>query len=303
MRNRTSKAGGLIALGIVVLIVGLLSGIGLWFSADQRYEDAVDNLARAPVGCVTTLDFAEAGRYLLFVETKGELADVVGDCGDRGEFEWTDTAQPAATVTLTDPEGVSVGLDAAGGVSYDSARSTGRVNQSFQIDVPGDHLLSASDGPAGFAFAIGRDPNDGVALLRAGAGLAAAAGVVIGGALLLLAARRSSAAAGAGATPGDWTNMPPGRSMGPGTGTSPAWQPVTQPPIRPPVAPPSGPPTGLPTAPQTGPIVGQPPLGGGPEPSSGPPIRPAGEPARGRPDGSTGDGERSPWAPPAESGQ
>ncbi len=297
--ERSRSTSGLIAGGIVVLIVGLLTGVGLWYSAGQRHDDAVRNLARAPVGCVTTLDFAEQGRYLLFVETRGEIGDVVGDCGVPGAFEWTGTSQPSTTVTLTDPEGRDVGFDSFGGVSYDAAGSTGNAIEGFSIDTPGDHLLTVADAPAGFAIAVGRDPNDGVGLLRAGAALAAAAGVIIGGALFVLAARRTSPPPVPGPASGPWMHTPPGAS--PAGGPPPGWRPVTGPPTRPPTvptAPPTTPPVpGQPAGPSSPP--GGPPGGPPQAPATAAPGRDTGAP-RGTPTG-TGDGERSPWAPPDDS--
>lgn len=305
-RSRTSN--GLIAAGVVVLIVGLLTAAGLWYSAGQRRDDAVRNLARAPIGCVTTLDFAEPGRYLLFFETRGEIGDIVGDCGEAGEFEWTGASPPSTTVTLTDPEGRPVGFDSVGGISYDAAGSSGSAVQQFSVDTPGDHLMTVDAAPEGFAVAVGRDPNDGVALLRAGAALALAAGVVIGGAMFVLAARRTPVPPGPPA--GSWLHAPPGAA--PGAAAHPGWQPVTRPPTRPP----------------SGPIPGQPPFGGGAPgaagwvtpPTAPPPARPGVAPPVAGPrspsetprfdtddtqpvpraDGSSGDGEPSPWAPPDE---
>ncbi|NND74547.1 MAG: hypothetical protein HKN44_06030, partial [Ilumatobacter sp.] len=201
----------LIAVGIVVLVVGMLCAVGLWYSAGQRYDDAVRNLARAPVGCVTTLDFAETGNYLLFVETRGTISDVVGDCGSTGDFEWTEDRDPTVGVTLIDPRDAAVELDSADGVTYDAAGSAGFAVQSFRVDTAGDHLLTVADADPGFAIAVGRDPNDGVTLLRIGAALAAIAGLVIGGAMLVLASRRSKAAPAA--APG-WLPAPPGGAIG-----------------------------------------------------------------------------------------
>ena len=124
--SRSTGAGGLLAAGIVVLIVAVLSTAGLWYSAGQRYDDAVRNLARAPVGCVTTLNFDEPGDYLLFMETKGTLRRVIGDCGVSGPFEWTGIGDPTVGVELTDSLGNEVALALDYDVSYDRAGSIGR---------------------------------------------------------------------------------------------------------------------------------------------------------------------------------
>lgn len=315
MQDSRSATSGLVTVGVIVVILGVLSAVGLWYSAGQRYDDAVRNLARAPVGCVTTLDFAETGRYLLFIETRGTIDDVVGDCGAPGDFEFGGGARPDVDVTLVDPRDATVGFDPVSGPSYDAVGSEGRAVQSFEVDTAGDHLLTVADAEPGFAVAIGRDPNDGVALLRIGAGLALASGLLIGGAMFLLASRRSGPHRGPGTgPPTGWSSAPPGRPVG--GSQPPIWRPVSEPPVRPPT---------------TAPIPGQPPLDGGPvappaPPGAGPtapPVVPApdrphapddGPPGATRPldtrphespgsGGGSGDGEQSPWAPPPERGR
>ena len=121
----------MLVAGIVVLIVAVLTAAGLWYSAGQRYDDAVRNLARAPVGCDTTLDFDEPGDFLLFVETHGQVRSVIGDCGVSGPFERTGIGDPAVGVELTDPLGADVVLTPDNGASYDRAGSSGVPCSSF----------------------------------------------------------------------------------------------------------------------------------------------------------------------------
>jgi hypothetical protein len=91
-----------------------------------------------------------------------------------------------------------------------------------QIDTPGDHVLTvASTEGEPFALAVGRSPDDGVALLRWGAGAAAIAGLVLGGLFLVLGSRRSPApiAPDSPWTPDDggWPSSPPGFPVPPPT--------------------------------------------------------------------------------------
>ena len=67
-------------LGVVALVVGVVGAIVLWVLSSKRYDDAVSDLAPAPVGCDTTLDFDQTGTYTFFVETAGEVGEIDGDC-------------------------------------------------------------------------------------------------------------------------------------------------------------------------------------------------------------------------------
>ena len=68
------------ALGIVLLVVGVVTAAALWFGAGRRYDDAIAKLAPAPIGCNTTLVFDKTGTYTFFVETDGEIGRIEGDC-------------------------------------------------------------------------------------------------------------------------------------------------------------------------------------------------------------------------------
>ncbi len=271
----SAKRSGLLGAGIVVLIVGVLTAIGLWYSAGQRQTDAVRGLARAPIGCDTTLDFESTGDFLIFVETAGTLGDdVAGDCAAGGDFEWTEAALPPVTLALTSPDGNDVALGSQSGVTYDVDNSAGQSVRTFTIDEPGDYVLrvESPDGEAGFAMAVGRDPSDGVSAMRLGALLAGVAGLALGGVLLLVARRGKSVEA----TPivnSPWPSEPTGwPTAPPGLPTPPppsGWQPA--------VGPPTHMPGYMPTHMPVPPAMQQP----TPE----------------------GDGRRSPWAPPSDAPQ
>lgn len=248
--SRSTGTGGLLAAGIVVLIVAVLTAAGLWYSAGQRYDDAVRNLARAPVGCVTTLDFDEPGDYLLFLETQGRLRSVIGDCGVSGPFEWTGIGDPTVGVELTDPLGADVVLTPDNGASYDRAGSIGRSVFSFSADA-GDHLLTVS-GDRSVAVSVGRDPGDGVGMIRAGAALAAVVGLILGGGLLLAASRRRPPPGNVVPPPGPWgVGAPTGPPTVP---QNVPFRPVVGPPTQPVPSPPlQSPPAKLPPPPPTPP--------------------------------------------------
>jgi hypothetical protein len=293
----SNRRTGLLAAGIVVLIVGLLAAGGLWYSAGQRQSDAVRNFARAPVGCVTTLNFEVAGEFLVFVETAGEIGDVTGSCVTPGAFGQLGVPPdlPPVRLVLTEFDGTDVVLDARTGVDYDVDGSVGEVIRAFVVENPGEHFIRVesrnNSGPDAFAVAIGRDPSEGVQSLRFGAIVAGIAGLAVGLASIAASRRRKTPQAAELATPwlgeAPWPTSPPGAAQPP---QAPGWaQPVTVPVPPVPLAHPGQafipgqPPFATPTAPPTIPS---------PPPSLG------SEPASGQGTGASGDGERSPWAPP-----
>ena len=75
----------------------------LWWFAGQRYDDAVADLAPAPIGCDTTLVFDRAGTYTFFLETTGTVGEIDGDCDtDDRSYDLGDDDPPALDVTLLD---------------------------------------------------------------------------------------------------------------------------------------------------------------------------------------------------------
>ena len=144
--------------------------LGLWLGANARLDEAVDGLARGPVGCDTVLDFDDTGDYVVFIETKGSLDDGRGDCAADASVDWAGDELPAATVTLSDPDGddgrarrPTTGSTTTPGGSQGSSIGTVTIEQA------GDHLLRVESDDEGFYVSIGHNPNDGVALMRIGA--------------------------------------------------------------------------------------------------------------------------------------
>jgi len=229
-----------LVVGVVVLVGGLVAGIVLWVVGGQRRDDAVADLARAPVGCDTTLDFDRAGEFLIFVETRGTLADIAGDCAVSGAFD-LDGEVPDVRLTLRDATGSEVDLDPASGIDYDAGGSTGQLERRVIVEEAGDHVLTVeSDTDAVFAVAVGGDPHDGVALLRWAALGAVMAGLFVGGLLLVLGSRRSE------------VSSEPDRPWQPDAGSDAGW------PVGPPGFPPPPPTTGA-SAPGGPPPVPPPP--------------------------------------------
>ncbi|WP_040494848.1 hypothetical protein [Ilumatobacter nonamiensis] len=277
MAGGSGRGRPLIVAGALLIVAGLVAGVALWIGGTNRRNDAIADLARAPVGCDTTLDFVERGEYLVFIESEGELDEVDGDCGATGEYD-VSAARAAPDIAIVDPAGQAVELAPVDGseANYDENGFVGRV--AFRIDVAdaADHVVRVeSSDDAFFAVAIGRDPSDGVTTLRAGGVIAALVGLLVGVVLIVLGLRRRAPASSAAT---GWAPAPP------------SWQPGTTVPQQPPVGPPVyGQPQGPPPAGQNpyapGPPIQPPPpprphREGAPQwqPPS-PPVPPAGSPA------------------------
>jgi hypothetical protein len=185
-----NRAGVMRLLGAGALAVGVVGGLLLWWFAGHRYDDAVADLAPAPIGCDTTLVFDRTGTYTMFVETKGEVGEIDGDCdADDRTYDLGDEDPPDVQLVLLDDRGDEVDLDPADGPSYDTADAAGEGVRSVEIDEPGDYVLSAEATTADVMIRVGRDPSNGVAAMRVGAIAVLLAGLV-GGVVLLVAAQR-----------------------------------------------------------------------------------------------------------------
>lgn len=251
MPERAQRRGWMLLVG-VVLLVGLVGvAAALWVASGQRRADNVAGFARAPVGCDTTLDFEATGTFVLYVETSGEFDQLAGACDAELQYDRGIDDPPVLDVTLVDPNGDEIDLDDAGDVRYDVDGFVGSAARTVEIDTPGDHVLTvAPTGGDPFALAVGRSPDDGVALLRWGAVVAAMVGLVLGGLFLVLGSRRSPAPitpAGPWTPDGrGWPSSPPGFPVPPPTtgATSPAGPPLVAPDVeqRSPWAPPPPPP-------------------------------------------------------------
>lgn len=246
MGERGGRSIWMLVTGAVLLVACLVVAVVLWTGADQRRSDNVAGFARAPVGCDTTLDFDATGTFVLYVETSGEFDTLPGECDAAEQYDRDPDDIPSPDLVLTDPSGAALDLTDADEADYDVDGFVGNAYRSVDIAEPGDHVLTvAPTGGAPFAVAVGRSPDDGVALLRGGAIAVAIAGLVIGGLLLVLGSRRapSSPQPTAPWSPSGtgWPSSPPGFPAPPPT-TGATGPPVAAPPESAPPAPPSVPP-------------------------------------------------------------
>lgn len=239
MAEREGRNGWLLALG-AVLLVGLIgAAVALWVASGQRRADNVASFARAPAGCDTTLDFEATGTFVLYTETSGEVEELVGECDAELRYDSDPDDVPPPEVTLLDPNGEVLELEAAGEVTYDVDGFVGSAAHTVQVDTLGDHVLTVAPAAGGaFAVAVGRSPDEGVALLRWGAVAAGIGGLVLGGLFLVLGSRRQPPPERPTApwTPdgSGWPASPPGFPVPPPTtgATGPAGPPLDAPPAR-----------------------------------------------------------------------
>ena len=279
MAQSSSRRGVLIGLGALVIVIGLVASVVLWVIGEDRRRDAVESFARAPVGCDTTLDFAETGEYFVYIERAGRLDGIRGDCDVEGAYD-IGSASPDVNVTVVDPDGELVALDsAATDLEYSESGFVGSAAFTIDITKTDDHVVRVeSTDDDVFVVAVGPDPNEGVVALRGGAIAAGVLGLLLGTGLVLLGARKPTAkvaapqwAPGGTApppfTPGQVPQGPPvyGQQSGPPQYARPGPPPPAPPASPHGQAPPSG--DGSPFAQPPPPSFGPPPPPR--EPSSG----------------------------------
>lgn len=216
-------------VGGVIAIVGVVTAVVLWIVADRRHQSTIEEFARAPAGCDTTLAFESDGRYLLYLETSGVLDQTAGDCAARGTFDRLDSTRPAFEVAVVGTDGAVVALSGHPPIDYDIDGFTGSSVGSVQIDAAGEYVIRVASADDDFVVAVGPDPDEGAAMLRLVAISAVVAGLVVGGTCLVLAASRgrqlrsattwddasSARPAAPGAQPHGWESARPPLATGP----------------------------------------------------------------------------------------
>lgn len=243
-------------LGVLALLAGVVTAGVLAFLSTGAEGDAVKKFARAPVGCRTTLEFERSGTFTLFVETKGTIDDLGGDCEGNGESYDGDEPDDV-NLTLTNDDG-EVRLRRAGDLSYDTGDFVGVAERTVEIDDTGSYNLIVESDAEEFVVAIGQDPTSAASTMRLGAIIAGLGGLLLGGLLLVLGRGRKVTAV---AAPAAYAPMPSGAAVfeppyvGGPTPAAPPFVPGPPPtssvPMPPPPPPPmpSAPPTAPPTAP------------------------------------------------------
>jgi hypothetical protein len=251
---------GLIVLGLILMVGGVLGGGAMVAKSMSNYEDAVKALARAPVGCTTTLVFDKPATFIMYVETQGKLGQLSGDCEANGAtYNHSGDTLPKVSLTLVDGNGDEVDLQRGVDASYDVAGFVGTGVRTVDIPQAGTYRLNVESDDTDFAVSIGKNPKDDSELLKKIGGATALVGFVLGLIFLLLGLRRRRPATAdadvrtpvaptPGWPPGPYAptpSSPPPPPPGFGPAPSPAPVPVPiglpgQPPIRLPERPPGG---------------------------------------------------------------
>jgi hypothetical protein len=243
--------------GLVLLLAGIFGGGAVVAKGGSNYESAVKSLARAPVGCTTTLVFDKPSTYTVYVETKGTLSELSGDCeANGGSYTHPGDKLPRVSMSLVDGNGDEVDLQRGATASYDVDDYEGTAVRTVRIPEAGTYRLNVESDESDFAVAIGKNPKEDNELMLVIGGSVALGGLVLGLLLFLLGLRRRrpdpalvTAAPLPSWPPGPYTGAvptgPPGLPSHPGfrPETPPVSQPVQvpgQPPIRLPETPPGG---------------------------------------------------------------
>ncbi len=246
----TPKSGrGALFAGLALVIIGLGAGAALFALSGSTEESTVKKFARAPVGCTTTLQFDKRTTFTLYVETKGSVSDVGGDCAANGSsYDRGGDDLPDVSLSLVDGDDQEVDLTSASATKYSAGAFKGQALQAVKIDDPGTYRLTVTSDDTDFAIAIGGAPDADSSMMKSAGIGAAVAGVVLGGLLILLGRRKKGGPVAPAAAGNTWQPQQP---TGPGYQPPPSYapqqpgyqQPTYQPP---PPAPPAEPDWGAP---------------------------------------------------------
>src|SRR6187397_2782682 len=187
------KKKGLLIAGIVVLVAGVGGGIVAFLASGSAADEGVENLARAPVGCTTRLDFEDAGTFTVYVETKGSTGDLGGDCpNDEADYEREDEDLPDVELTLVDSDDNEVDFEDDDSKSYDAGGAVGQSISTIEIEDPGRYELTVTSEDDDFAIAIGKNPEESADTLKLLSYALLGVGVILGGILIILGRRKGS---------------------------------------------------------------------------------------------------------------
>lgn len=220
MAAKSHGRGAVRAIGLLVLIAGVVGAVVLFVLAEREPDRVADSFARAAPGCRTTLSFAESGDFYVFEEDSGMVVAVGCEPSveDDQPFEWSIVDSNGSPVAEVEDRTVTYDLDVG------SATSVARIT----IDRPGDYEVEVRGSDLAVIAAIGGDPHENVGRLRLAGAAAGVIGIVVGAVLLWLSRRRAGdPEPGADRPPPNWPPRPPsldGLSLSPSAPASP-WAP------------------------------------------------------------------------------
>ena len=186
---------GLIVFGLIVLIGGVLGGVAMVAKSMSNYKSAVKSLARAPVGCTTTLVFDKPATFTIYIETKGKLGSLGGDCSANGaSYQHSGNKLPKVSLTLVvSSSGTEVDLQRGTTASYNAGGYVGSGYRTVKIADAGNYRLNVESDESDFAVSIGKNPKEDSDLLKTIGGSVALGGLVLGLTFLLLGLRHRRA--------------------------------------------------------------------------------------------------------------
>ena len=257
------RPSGLVLLGVVLVVAAIVSTVALLLAASARYDRGVQNLARAPIGCTTTLQFDEGGTFVLYVETVGRIGVLEGDCPNGSdEYRFEGAGVPTVDLSLVDSSDAVMTLEPDDSKTYDADGSQGTSVATVGIDSAGEYRLTVSSGESGFAVAVGKDPKAGAGTMRL-IGIILGVGLLVAGiVVLVLGLRRRSTPAmttPVAASIPVVTNQNVWAPAAPGPATPAPAPPAPQAPPAPPQQMPMPPTQPLPGVPPVPPVPGMPP--------------------------------------------
>ena len=155
------------AVGMTLALIGV-----------QRDQQLISDLVRTPSGCVSTIDISATGRYYIYVETKGTIANLGACNNDTRDYKF-DVA-PEVTVALQSSDGTDVDVRPDDSVEYDAPDFVGKSVSTFVLSEPGTFTLVMQSNEPSAVIAIGRNASmmDG-AMLISGASLVLVALVLL----------------------------------------------------------------------------------------------------------------------------
>ncbi|MEX2627798.1 MAG: hypothetical protein WD225_13000 [Ilumatobacteraceae bacterium] len=246
------RGRALVIVGVAMVVIGLVGAVALSLVARSRVDATVRDLARAPIGCDTTLEFSDTGAFVVFAETTGRIDELSGGCDVPDRYDRRSEDLPRVNVEMVGPDGSEVSVDDTDADEYDAAGFRGRPLGEVRIDAAGRHVVRVTSPDSGFAVAIGRDPATVGEPFTIAAVLVAALGVLGGGTMVavgVVRGRRRPPDEPASSAPQDEWRRP----------ATPVAPPAAPPPPPPPpgavAESPEPPPPGQPLPPPSGPPV------------------------------------------------
>jgi hypothetical protein len=173
-------------LGLVLVLVSLVAGGVMLFLAAGQQQTAVEDMARAPVDCLTELDFTETGTFYVYTETRGEVGELDGSCSNA-DRDYSFDEPPRVTLVLTDEDDEVVELERTSGIDYDIGSFAGTAVRTMEIEDEGSYVLRVESREDDAVVAVGRDVSDVGSGLGAAGLLIAVVGALIGLGLVVIA--------------------------------------------------------------------------------------------------------------------